>query len=64
MDNTRAIELMKIERECVIRNIKQQCNRDCANCDLVQKDSDVLGAFDAAIASLEISKRKEAQRNA
>lgn len=41
----RIIELLEIEKQCVLRNSIRECDRDCANCDLVQKDSDLLKMY-------------------
>lgn len=54
----RVIELLKIERECVARGSGKSdsgisCNRDCANCDLVQEDADLLEAYRLAIDTLQ-----------
>jgi len=46
------IEVLKHEKECVIRNIKG-CNRDCANCDLVLPDTTVVEAYNNAITLLQ-----------
>ncbi len=40
---------LHIERECVSRD----CNRDCANCDLVQERDWLLKVYDNAIRMLE-----------
>ncbi len=40
---------LKIERECVSRD----CNRDCANCDIVQEKDWLLSVYDNAIKILE-----------
>ena len=40
---------MLIEKECINRN----CNRDCANCDIVQNVEDLNNAYDIAINALE-----------
>ena len=45
MTYQRAYELMNIEHECVLRNSYQECNRNCENCDLVQKDTDLIEAY-------------------
>ena len=61
MDLTRALELLKIERECVQRQVEygipaksDRCIREwegtCKNCDLVQSDVDVLNMYDTVIA--------------
>ena len=39
---------LRIERECVSRD----CNRDCANCDIVQERDWLLEVYDNAIALL------------
>lgn len=63
MDNmslSRALELLKIERECVQRQSdygipgeSNKCRREwegtCRDCDLVQSDSDVLQMYDTVI---------------
>ena len=45
------IKVIKTERECVIRN-KNECNRDCANCDLVLPDEDIIKAYDYCLKLL------------
>lgn len=40
----RVRELMTIEQECVKR--ANTCGRDCAKCDLVQDDKDLIEAYD------------------
>ncbi len=52
MQTKRMLELLKIERKCVQRNIDGQCNRDCAKCDLVQPDSEVIEMYTEAIDRL------------
>ena len=47
MEKTR--HLLSIERECVAR---QQCDRNCGACDLVQDQDELLQAFDFAISLL------------
>lgn len=51
MTNEKAIEVIKTERRCVLRNIRG-CDRDCAKCDLVLPDEEILTAYDMAIRSL------------
>ena len=41
----RALELMDIEMKCILRNYHKECNRDCKNCYLVQKDTDLIEAY-------------------
>ena len=51
MTNEKAIEVIKTERRCVLRNIRG-CDRDCGKCDLVLPDEDILMAYDMAIRAL------------
>ena len=46
------IEVLKHEKECVVRNIKG-CNRDCGNCDLLLSDATILEAYNNAITLLQ-----------
>lgn len=48
MELTRAIELLEIERECVTRD----CDRDCANCELVQDRDELVTMYNTAIAQM------------
>lgn len=43
---------MEIELECVQRNIDKKCKRDCANCDLVLPDDEVVAAYVEVISML------------
>lgn len=47
-----AAEILRNEKKCVERNIAG-CDRDCAKCDLLLPDKDILAAYDTAIALLE-----------
>lgn len=49
MTDSEAKELMLIEKECINRD----CDRDCVNCDIVQKVEDLNNAYDMAIRALE-----------
>lgn len=49
MTESEAKKYMLIEKECINRN----CNRDCANCDIVQDVEDLNNAYDVAINALE-----------
>lgn len=53
MSLTKALELLKIERECVKRQNGNGCLRDktncCVGCDLVQSDVDILQMYDTVI---------------
>ena len=55
MTENRAIELLRIEKTCILR--AKTCDRDCGKCDLVQEDKDLLAAYDAAIEALEHATR-------
>ena len=57
MTNQMAIIILKIERECVKRNI-QGCDRDCTRCDLVQTDEELLEMYDYVIDTIERRCRK------
>ena len=49
MTESEARRYMLIEKECINRD----CNRDCANCDIVQNVEDLNNAYDVAINALE-----------
>ena len=49
MTESEAKKYMLIEKECVNRD----CDRDCANCDIVQDVEDLNNAYDVAINALE-----------
>ena len=51
MTNERAIEVINTEKKCVLRNMRG-CTRDCAHCDLVLPEDDILFAYDMAIRAL------------
>ena len=46
MNLRRAAELMNIEKQCVKR--ASTCDRDCAKCDLVQENSELIEAYSLA----------------
>lgn len=48
MELKRMYELLNIERECVMR----QCNKDCANCDLIQDKSELILMYNILIAMI------------
>jgi len=48
MTENEAVKYMKIERECINRN----CDRNCAECDIVQEVDDLNSAYDVAIKAL------------
>ena len=48
-----AITVLENEKQCVLRQIKVGgCDRNCAKCDLVMKDSEILEGYDTAISTL------------
>ena len=49
MTENEAKKFLEIEKECINRN----CDRNCAQCDIVQKIEDLNSAYDAAIKALE-----------
>ena len=49
MDYSRVVEILRIEQECVSRNNGVNCDRDCANCDLVLDAEEILEAYTIAI---------------
>ena len=55
MTESEAKKYMLIEKECINRD----CNRDCANCDIVQNVEDLNNAYDVAIKALEQSPEME-----
>ena len=65
MTNRRALELLMIERSCVRKGsgmmldpdigyikIDEDCNRDCANCPLVQDSRELLDMYDKVITMM------------
>ena len=48
MELKRMYELLNIERECIMR----QCDRDCANCDLVQNESELILMYNILITMI------------
>lgn len=51
MTENKVIEVIKNEKECVLRNING-CDRNCGKCDLVMEDSIIINAYDSAIMAL------------
>ena len=49
MDKNEILRGLRIERECVSRD----CNRDCANCELVVERDWLIEVYDNAIKILE-----------
>lgn len=48
----RIIELLEIEKECVLRNASAECNRYCAGCDLLHDDTELHEMYTEVIALL------------
>lgn len=59
MTTERIIELLKIEHQCILRNTNNECDRNCAKCDLVQDDGDLHEMYTDAITLL---KKQEPQK--
>ena len=53
----RMIELLEIEHECMLRGAHDDCDRNCADCELVQDDGDLHEMYTNVIALL---KKQEA----
>ena len=49
----RMIELLKIEHECILRNTRGDCDRNCADCELVQDDGELDEMYTNVIFILE-----------
>ena len=50
MTNERALELLKIERECIQRSYK--CDRKCEKCPLVQESDELFKMYTYVISKL------------
>lgn len=50
-----AIKVIQTEKECVSR---KQCDRDCAKCDLVMRDTEIINAYEMAISALQAQQEK------
>ncbi len=50
MTTTRAIEILENEKACVSR--ANTCDRNCSICELVLTDTEILEAYNMAIAEL------------
>lgn len=48
----RMLELLKIEHECMLRGSHDDCDRNCADCELVQDDGDLHEMYTDIIALL------------
>lgn len=58
MTKERMIELLEIEHECMRRGAHNECDRDCANCELVQDDRDLDEMYTGVIALLKEQEAK------
>lgn len=57
MKPSEAMKIMKIEKECVLRQDTPKCNRDtcgCQCCDLIQDADEVVEAYELAIQALDV----------
>jgi len=52
MTTERMIELLEIEHECMKRGAHDECDRDCARCELVQDDHDLDEMYTGVITLL------------
>lgn len=53
MTRERMVELLKIEHECMLRGAHNECDRDCANCELVQDDGELHEMYTSVIDIIE-----------
>lgn len=53
MTPDRMIELLKIERACVIKNNGTSCDRECEKCILCQDSEELIAMYDDVIAQME-----------
>ena len=51
MTENKAILIMQMEKQCVLRNI-QGCDRNCKKRDLLKPDKEILEGYDMAISAL------------
>ena len=49
----RMIELLEIEHECMLRGAHDDCDRNCADCELVQDDGELHEMYTNVIGILE-----------
>ena len=50
MTTERMIELLEIEHECMLRGAHNDCDRNCADCELVQDDDELHEMYTNVIA--------------
>lgn len=61
MTRERAIELLKIERECINRNNQsfgKNCDRNCGKCDLMQNTEELLEMYDFVLDFISIRRMR------
>lgn len=59
MNWDRVLYLMQIERQCVINRAADKCDgTKCADCELVQSDTDLVDAYTEVISLLYYIKRR------
>lgn len=59
----RMMVLLDIERECVITAAHDRCDRDCANCILLQDDRELTEMYSKVISNLhELQRAAEENR--
>ncbi len=63
MNTQREIELLEAERDCIIRNDKNLCDRKCADCDLVQDSKELLEMYNDLIVALKFLNRISAKED-
>lgn len=61
MNIKRALELMKIEKECIQRNKDEKCDRECEVCDLLQNTDELLEAYEVVINFISNNIREETE---
>lgn len=54
MDKKEICRLLNIERECVNRNKRGICDRNCSKCDLVQDTNKLIDMYDEVIKEMNI----------
>ena len=58
MTTDRMIELLEIEHECMLRGSHDDCDRNCADCELVQDDDELHEMYTNVIALLKEQEAK------
>lgn len=52
MTENEAIKVIETEKQCVLRNNENGCDRDCICCDLVMAENDIICGYDTAIKAI------------